>query len=350
MNTTVYIDPNHRITYSSYYIKGLITVFGEKNIKFSSKYFYQLEGKIESHSFDHYFAFVLINNKKTLKCIIDYRDKRSIKPLAYKWCDIYGKINYRKETTPAEYQSKIISIPPSFGIHLYDKAKSALLGISNLLKSYSRLSVPPKLFLTNYIGQYQRPKIEQYEVIQREEQCNYCFFISTLWEHENCITGTNKWRAQYIRECRKQANLAFEGGLFASPENIEYQAYQDVIINKHYDRTEYLEKTKKSLFVFNTPAVHECHGWKLGEFLAMGKAIISTPISNDLPVDLKHGENIHIVNSEKELKEAIDLLLNDREYRLKLERGSTAYYKQYASPSAVINHVHKHLLKSLVCD
>ncbi|GHS95961.1 hypothetical protein FACS189421_00170 [Bacteroidia bacterium] len=339
MNPTVYIDPNHRIAYSSFYIKGLIDVFGEKNIKFSSKHFYQLDGKKESHSFDHYFAFVVVHNNHTLKCIVDYRDKRTFKSSAYKWCDIYAKINYKKEITPVEYQSKTVSIPPSFGIHVYNKTKATLLGLSNLFKSFFRLSVPPKLFFTQYIGQYHRPKIEQYAVSPENEKDNYCFFISTLWDHENCITGTNKWRAQYIRECRKHANLTFEGGLFASTSNTEFQDYKDVIINQHYDSSEYLEKTKKSLFVFNTPAVHECHGWKLGEFLAMGKAIISTPISNDLPTELKHGENIHIINSEKELAEAINLLLNDKEYRLKLERGAKEYYEKYASPSVVINYI-----------
>jgi glycosyltransferase involved in cell wall biosynthesis len=105
------------------------------------------------------------------------------------------------------------------------------------------------------------------------------------------------------------------------PYIIDNQLYTGILINFKYSYSEYLEKTKKSLFVFNTPAVFECHGWKLGEYMAMGKAIISTPLSNDLPESLKHGENIHFVNSEEEIKDAIQLLLKDEDYRNKLEKG-----------------------------
>ena len=38
---------------------------------------------------------------------------------------------------------------------------------------------------------------------------------------------------------------------------------------------EWISKTKQSAIVFNTPAFWSCHGWKLGEYLAMGKCIIS---------------------------------------------------------------------------
>ena len=59
--------------------------------------------------------------------------------------------------------------------------------------------------------------------------------------------------------------------------------------------TEWMHKTKMSEVVFNTPAFWECHGWKLGEYLALGKAIISTPLSNDLPYPLEHGKNIYMI-------------------------------------------------------
>jgi glycosyltransferase involved in cell wall biosynthesis len=91
--------------------------------------------------------------------------------------------------------------------------------------------------------------------------------------------------------------------------------------------------------VFNTPSVHNCHGWKLGEYLAMGKAIISTPISNELPEELKHGENIHIIQTTRELENAVSLLLTDKDYREKLSRGASTYYSKYASPELIIQNL-----------
>lgn len=94
----------------------------------------------------------------------------------------------------------------------------------------------------------------------------------------------------------------------------------------------WMEKTKQSILVFNTPAFWNCHGWKLGEYLALGKAIISVPLFNDMPAPLIHGENIHFVeNDENKIKEAIELIINNNEYRLKLEKGALAYWEKYGN-------------------
>ncbi len=106
-----------------------------------------------------------------------------------------------------------------------------------------------------------------------------------------------------------------------------------------YSINDYINKIKSSSFVFNTPAVFDCHGWKLGEFLAMGKAIISTPILNELPEKLTHSENIHIITDDSELENAIKTLLNDQNYKRHLEANAKAYYEKHASPKSVIKYI-----------
>ena len=96
-----------------------------------------------------------------------------------------------------------------------------------------------------------------------------------------------------------------------------------------------MEKTKRSVLVFNTPAFWDCHGWKLGEYLAMGKCIVSTELSNDLPFPLEHGKNIHFVENDKdEIKEAIKYIIRHPDYRIKLENGARLYWEQYGTPEA----------------
>jgi glycosyltransferase involved in cell wall biosynthesis len=79
----------------------------------------------------------------------------------------------------------------------------------------------------------------------------------------------------------------------------------------------------------------------LGEFLAMGKAIISIPLSNELPEELIHGKNIHIVTDISEIEGAIKLLLNNHDYRRNLENGAKIYYSKYANPKSVIEYILK---------
>jgi len=165
----------------------------------------------------------------------------------------------------------------------------------------------------------------------------FVFMIGTLWD-KSLVEGTNLLRKTFIELC-KTSNCNFEGGFFASINHPQYKEFKNLIyINRYSDKT-YIEKTKLSTIVFNTPAVDNCHGWKLGEYLAMGKAIISTPLSNELPEKLVHGENVHIVSNIEEMEFAINLLLKDNDYRKLLENGAKTYYLKYVDPKSVIENI-----------
>jgi glycosyltransferase involved in cell wall biosynthesis len=336
---SVFIDPSVKIQYSSFYIKGLYDVFGKANVRFSGKYFKQLKRKQESHSYDHYMAFVVEMKGELKKYIIDFRDKRSVKESAYKWCDKYAKINFSDIVTEKCYHDKMVSIPPGFGIKIWGKPEMAFNCISNFIKCNFSPVVPFKRHLSDYYSQYRRPSLDVYtnNAIKNEDEL-YVFMIGTLWSHLNCIDGTNLFRKAFVDTC-KSMNINFEGGFFSSPSHPQYEEFKEFIFTERYSIGAYVEKTKKSLLVFNTPAVHECHGWKLGEYLAMGKAIISSPLSNKLPEDMVHGNNIHFISNIVELKESISSLITDDLYRKRLEEGSRNYFKKYASPKAVIENL-----------
>ena len=143
----------------------------------------------------------------------------------------------------------------------------------------------------------------------------------------------------FIDTCQ-MGGITFEGGFWVSDTNHpQFAAFKELIFNKRYSLKDFIEKTKKSRFVFNTPAVHNCHGWKLGQYLAMNKAIISTPFQNVLLEDLVHGENIHFVEDEQEVKAAIEKLINNEIYQKNLEKGARKYYEKHAAPLAVIKGI-----------
>ncbi len=337
----VIIDPSCRIVYSAYYIKGLYDVFGKKNVSFSAKYFKELKRKEESSSWEHYMAFVVkSSDKKFTKIIIDFRDKTSVKESAYQWSDIYAKINFNRKLTPERFHTKIISIPPGFGYKIWNIWQTAYYCGYNYIKCKFSPLVNLKVFLADYYNQYKRLDLDEFADIQQTDSSlnqPYVFFNMRLWPHENCIEGTNLHRKQFVELC-KTMECNFEGGFFASADQPQYKEFKNLICPK-VDSKSYFEKTKLSAFVFNTPAVHNCHGWKLGEFLAFGKAIISTPLSNELPVTLTHGKHIHYASNLSELKSAIKLLSTDKNYRRSLEKGAREYYLKYSNPRSVIEQI-----------
>jgi glycosyltransferase involved in cell wall biosynthesis len=93
--------------------------------------------------------------------------------------------------------------------------------------------------------------------------------------------------------------------------------------------------------VINTPAVHDCLGWKLGEYFALGKAIITTPINRILPGNFMAGTHyLEIKDVHTELKEAISWLVSHKERRMELEQNALAYFEKYLTPGKVISAIH----------
>jgi hypothetical protein len=70
----VYIDPRTRVSYASYYIKGLYHLFGKSNVSFNMKWFVDLIQTNGIEDFDQYFAFVINDESGSKRYVIDYRD------------------------------------------------------------------------------------------------------------------------------------------------------------------------------------------------------------------------------------------------------------------------------------
>jgi hypothetical protein len=181
-----------------------------------------------------------------------------------------------------------------------------------------------------------RAKIDDYT--KETSTSNSVFFISSLYKNEEHGPSTNLFRASFIRTCIA-AKINFKGGLFSKTTNPNYATYKDVVTDVYYKADEYLNNTKESICVFNTPAAHGCHGWKLGEFMAMGKAIISMPFLNQMPFDLEHGKNIHFVFNVTDLELATRKIIDDSNYRRSLEYNLNEYYKQFLTPVKVIERL-----------
>ena len=292
---------------------------------------------------------------KQKKYFIHTNDPYQLNEENYNWCDIYGCVNANFTHYPKDEYTKLVSLAPSFGIrkdaslvHVLMEAFGQFLYCWHdvLNKSewnkYTQKEECNKVrnikhYFTRRIKVYRdRLPLSKYENKNKSKD-NYVFFLSTLWynnEWNKNDEGVNLRRAHFIRACKKYLGDNFEGGLLGDTYSSN-AIFEDVFVTQRETFASWIEKTKQSALVFNTPAFWDCHGWKLGEYLAMGKCIISTKLFNDLPHPLEHGVNIHFVDStEDSMKEAIEYILLHPEYRHKLEVGAREYWYKYGTPEA----------------
>jgi len=326
----IIVDSKYNMQYCSFYLQGLFELFGWENIRFDHKPFVLLKNS------GYNFNFIIHTNLNEIKYTIDFNDFNIVDLDSYCWTDVYGKVNANFAITSIKDYPKLISMAPGFGIqmtHWVGYSICILLSIFNFdsfidfKKTFGRVK--------NQF--FSRCPLKIYESINNIKK-NYIFHLSTLWNsnnENNNNENVNLNRYNFIITCKSIDNIVFDGGLINKYNNITKEVkFINATCNEEISHLEYVNKTKKSIIVFNTPAYCNCHGWKLGEYLAMGKAIISTPLSNDLPYPLEHGKNIYFIknNSKNEIKKALLFILDNPNYRKQLELGAKVYWSTYCTP------------------
>ncbi len=298
--------------------------------------------------------FIIQEAENEKKYSLSLGDSYVINQELYDWCDVYGSVNANFSHYPQEKYPKLVSLCPSFGVRAFSLPEAIYYAVYNLIlspkcvlnkKRWNKYSQEEECNKTknirNHFGLYIKNYLHRcpYEIYGQEikSEEGYIFFQSTLWYNDQCNqndAGVNLRRAYFIRAASKFPNVVFEGGLLGD-DSSSNELFKDVLTMQRIPFNEWITKTKRSMLVFNTPAFWDCHGWKLGEYLAMGKCIISTPLSNDLPAPLIHGKHIHYVeNTEESIYEAIKYIVEHPEYRKGLEEGARTYWENYGSPQA----------------
>ncbi|MEE9409074.1 MAG: hypothetical protein V3V28_13480 [Polaribacter sp.] len=328
----VYIDPACNILYSSFYIIGIKEYYGKNNVHFSNKEYFK------DFSFNNqFFSFVTQDHNNIKKVIIDFADSSDINQKALRWCDVYGKINLAEEDF--NLSKKIIPIGPSFGVKIYSLFDTLTFSVLNYLKSYNRIG-NKRLFFSNYKSQFKRIKLKDYSFKINKE--NYIYFIATLWKKEE---KTNTERANFIKACKTSNLVNFEGG-FAPRSRDDMPDFKYLTLSTRVTMKDYLLKINKSAIAFNTPAVLDCHGWKLAEFLCLGKVIVSTKLSRKLPKPLLNNEDFLITDGTKDdLQNKIEYILKNESVRIKMQENARKYFNNELAPKSVIKRLDNSLQK-----
>ncbi|HEX5720674.1 MAG TPA: hypothetical protein VF179_31255 [Thermoanaerobaculia bacterium] len=271
-----------------------------------------------------------------LRVVFDARDGIWYDPRGLGWADVYAKINFDPARPPAPSRARVVPLGPGFAVRAWGPVQTIVACL---------LSVPPpglgrralRRHLADFWRQYRyRLPIAEYEREGPPSSPEYVFTMSSLWTG---ASECNEARARFMRVCRTIPGVVFEGG-FAPRLTTDVPGYEELTTAGRCSMAEYVERTRRSAVVFNTPAVAECHGWKLGEFLALGKAILSTPLSRALPAPLEHGVHVHFVDgSEAGIRDGAERILRDAPYRRALERGARQYYLDHVRPRSAVARV-----------
>jgi len=311
----LWVHPVVSPRYYRYYLDGLEAVYGRKP-RLRTTGFPELRDPKDG------MAVILPDGRRLF---IAANDFAVVDPAVTAWANVVGQVNVDPDVT---YPPNVVPIGPSFGLPWSSRASLAAFVIrAGAMTDPSRMPA----MLRDYLrANSERVPLGAYTIEHSAD--DFVFFVASFWGN---APSANERRLRFLRAVQHRPELTLGGGFWSEKELPA--GFGEFQLDRPVDHVEYVRRTKASAFVFNTPAVHDCLGWKLGEFLALGKAIISTPLGRVMPGDFRSGEQIHIVeDSEDSILAAIDLLHHDRGYRSHLEESARRYWERFLRPDAVI--------------
>lgn len=328
VNLSVTICPEFDAFWYSCYVQGIRELFPPARRRFSMRPFPPCDNPVHFRC--------IVHGERDLRCFIDAKDNPRYDQRGLEWCDVYAKVNLRNDDAPSP---KVISAGPNFPMKLERLAGTAVRSLALFgLRTAARRQCSRTYARMHFAGWHSQWRYAERESDYSYQPSNksYVFFASSLWKNE---AEANEIRASFIRICRSLRGVRFEGG-FAPRSAGDVPGFDDLTTARRYSHREFVEKSARSLVVLNNPAVARSHSWRLAEFLALGKAIISTTLDCAVPAPLVHGEHIHYAGPAHEsLRAAIEQIIDDPAYRTRLERGARDYYERFLSPRAVMSRL-----------
>jgi glycosyltransferase involved in cell wall biosynthesis len=323
----VRVDPSFDPLYTFYYLEGAAMLPGVRII-YDSKPFSAFK-----HTKDYVAILLESPGKDAKKVVIDFGDTKTFRKLLYDWADVYAKVNL----TPEDFSThpKMMPIgPASLGIRRMAKWKILLTALKHYLAARKRIPAAADFF-ASYKASLRRLTFEGYRHAQPSTP-DYVHFVSTLWKDDKVA---NDYRVNFMEAVHRAGGFKFEGG-FAPRADGQHLGYDRYMGPAFESLENYRQKIGKSFVVFNTPAVKQSHGWKLPEFMAWGKAIISTPPVRMFPEPLVDGVHWLITDgSVDDIEAKIRMLQANPELHAQLEINARAYFDKYLRPDIVMRRI-----------
>ena len=187
-----------------------------------------------------------------------------------------------------------------FFVRLWD---SNILSLDNLLKSYSYLTY-------NEINQ-----------------------LYDKWKYQ--MDYVTSQRIDLVNGLKKELGDKFIGGL--EDNEIARKLCPELISkNKYTDKFQFMNMTKSNNICIASVGLHDSIGWKFGEYVAAGKAIVTDPLKYVLPGDFKEDKNYKCYSNIDECINKVKILLSDIDEVHRMEENNIKYYKKYVRPDNLV--------------
>jgi hypothetical protein len=156
------------------------------------------------------------------------------------------------------------------------------------------------------------------------------FFQTRVWSSSEVIgddvAAVNESRVATVRLLRKRFGDRFRGGLV--PTEFARREYPDLVTTEPYVHSAYARSSRTTLIGVYTRGLFDSLAFKLPEYLAGSKCIVSERLRNTLPVPLQEGHNLLQFDTTEECAELCDTLLSNPQLCREMQAANWEYYRR----------------------
>ncbi len=162
-------------------------------------------------------------------------------------------------------------------------------------------------------------------------------FMTRLWRPMRPNDGRaaiNEMRATLVRTLRERFGEFFVGGV----ERDEYSEahYPDCVIDSRTEKFEYVELMKSRLIGVATTGLHHSVGWKLAEYVAAARCIVTEPVDCRLPGDFAEGTHYLSFRDPSGCADLCQRILEDPEFAHRMRVSNQLYYRRELAPATMM--------------
>jgi hypothetical protein len=285
-----------------------------------------------------------------LRLHFDTHDAREIALGELGSCDFYFKRSYlaaevaalaasqRGKVRPLGLNYRVLPDTKDFfairrGLSLHGISRAAITAFKQALDSQNRFGFQPRLSLMESPPDPAAPP-------------NVLFLVAAYDPYDDPHRSRekiedrifiNETRARCLKLLREALGARFMGGFGRSAFTLEH--YGDLVVPPDTTSQEnYLRTLRSHPICIASAGLHGSTGWKLAEYVAFSKAILSEQLVYDTPGPFERGRNYLEFTSPEECVNGAVRLIEDAGLRQELMRNNAAYYRDYLRPDALIKN------------
>ena len=287
---------------------------------------------------------------ENLRIHFDTHDAEEVPLRELEDCHVYFKRSYSPavvSTLPAELRGKVRPLglnyrvlPDGMDLRAVRRALS-LSGWSAKTLTTCKQAVD----INNWFGFQPRLQLMQAPPNPRAEP-NVLFLVAAYDPYDDPARSRekiedrisiNETRALCIRLLKKALGRRFTGGF--SHSRFAAKLYPDLVAPAgSTSQVQYFRTLQSYPICVATTGLHGSTGWKLAEYVAFSKAIVSERLVFQVPGSFAPGKNYIEFSSAQECADGAIRLVEDAQLRRELMLNNAAYYRDRLRPDALVRN------------